>query len=188
MTGQLRVTDSPVEHAGLELRRAGVADAGALALAGAATFLETFAAVLDGPDIVAHCEHEHAPARYLEWLHDECAAAWAVQVRATASVVGYMVCAPAALPIGDPRPGDYEIKRLYLLSRFQGGGVGRRLVELAIAEARARAAERLLLGVYARNERALGFYRRLGFIVCGARKFRVGIRECDDHIMSLSLG
>ena len=182
------MTQAPAEPGGLVLRRAGVSDAGALALAGAATFLETFAGVLDGPDIVAHCEREHAPARYLHWLQNEDAAAWVAQVRATASTVGYMVCARAALPIADPDPNDYEIKRIYLLSGFHGAGVGRSLVELAIADARARGAQRMLLGVYAGNERAIGFYRRLGFVVCGARKFLVGTRECDDHIMSLGLG
>jgi ribosomal protein S18 acetylase RimI-like enzyme len=111
-----------------------------------------------------------------------------VQVRGTASIIGYMVCGRAELPIADPRPGDYEIKRIYLLSRFQGAGVGRRLVELAIADARTRRSDRILLGVYVGNERAIRFYRRLGFVVCGARKFRVGARDCDDHIMSLDLG
>ena len=39
------------------------ADAQALALVGAATFLETFAGVLDGQAIVAHCEQAHDPDR-----------------------------------------------------------------------------------------------------------------------------
>jgi diamine N-acetyltransferase len=170
------------------LRRAEVADAHALSLAGSATFLETFAEVLDGPDIVAHCEREHATSQYLSWLKSPTAAVWAAEVRDTASIVGYMVCDRAVLPVPDLRPTDFEIKRIYLLSRFQGSGVGRRLVELAIADARTQGANRILLGVYAGNDRAIGFYRRLGFVVCGARKFRVGTRDCDDHIMSLNLG
>ena len=113
---------------------------------------------------------------------------WPIEAPGTEAIVGYMVCDSANLPIADPRPTDYEIKRIYVLRCYQGGGIGRRLVELAAAEARARGSGRILLGVYAGNDRAIGFYRHLGFAVCGARKFRVGARECDDHIMSLDLG
>jgi ribosomal protein S18 acetylase RimI-like enzyme len=170
------------------VRRAETADASALSLAGAATFLETFADALDGHDIVAHCVREHSAARYLGWLNRPGAAVWAVATPDTGTIVGYMVCDRAALPIADPRPTDYEVKRIYLLRRFQGGGIGRRLVELAAAEARTLGSDRLLLGVYVGNEPAIAFYRHLGFTVCGGRKFRVGARECDDHIMSLDLG
>ena len=37
-------------------------DEEALALVGAATFLETFAGLLTGPDILAHCRVQHAAA------------------------------------------------------------------------------------------------------------------------------
>ena len=41
------------------IREAGEADAPALALIGAATFLETFAGILDGDAIVGHCAAQH---------------------------------------------------------------------------------------------------------------------------------
>lgn len=55
-------------HGGLavnwSIRLAGAADAKALALIGAATFLETFAEVHTGAEIVAHCEAEHSVSAY----------------------------------------------------------------------------------------------------------------------------
>jgi ribosomal protein S18 acetylase RimI-like enzyme len=89
--------------------------------------------------------------------------------------------------VPDLQPTDYEIKRVYLLKRFQGAGVGRRLVSLAVDESRTLGAGRLLLGVYKRNEGAIGFYRRVGFTTIGERQFQVGNRGYEDHIMALAL-
>ena len=172
----------------LVLRRASEADAGAIALAGAATFLETYAGILDGFDIVAHCEREHSPARYLRWLQSATARVWAVETRHASAMVGYMVGQVvddnSDLPLADLRPTDFEIRRIYILSRFQGAGIGRALVERAIADALSLGAGRILLGVHSRNERAIGFYERLGFVTCGTRIFRIGSRDCDDKIMA----
>ena len=50
------------------VREAGPGDAERLAAVGRATFLETFAGILDGADILAHCGQEHAPSLYADWL------------------------------------------------------------------------------------------------------------------------
>ena len=169
------------------IRRADEKDADALALAGATTFLETFAGVLDGEDILAHCRQQHSPEIYARWLHNPAARLWIVHAVPGAAPVGYMVLDRATLPVRDLSPTDYEIKRVYLLNRFQGAGVGRRLVSLAVEECRVLGARRLLLGVYKRNERAIGFYQRVGFATIGERLFRVGNRGYEDHIMALEL-
>ena len=46
------------------IREARTEDAAALALIGAATFLETFAGILDGDAIVGHCAAQHSEAAY----------------------------------------------------------------------------------------------------------------------------
>ncbi len=58
--------------------------------------------------------------------------------------------------------GDWVMWKLYILPEFHGGGIGRRLVEQAIAALPA-GTERLLLDVLVANEPAIGFYHRLGF-------------------------
>ena len=55
------------------IRRASSADDAALAVVGQATFLETFAGVLDGAAIVAHCREAHSAARYRQWLEQDVA-------------------------------------------------------------------------------------------------------------------
>jgi ribosomal protein S18 acetylase RimI-like enzyme len=167
----------------LTIRACRPGDEAALALVGQATFLETFAGILDGGAVVAHCNTAHAPDVYAGWLRDDRFRLWLVGMEPGGAPVGFMVVAPADLPLPDLGPGDLEIKRIYLLSRFQGTGMGRRLVETAQAAARELSARRLLLGVYAHNAAAIGFYRRMGFSQLGARTFNVGGRAYDDHIM-----
>ncbi len=101
--------------------------------------------------------------------------------------MGYAVLAPADVPVPDPRPDDLELKRIYLLQPFQGGGWGRRLMDTAVEHARRLGGERLLLGVWTVNEEALRFYARYGFVRAGERRFRIGERECSDHLLSLTL-
>lgn len=169
------------------LRRCTPGDEAALSLVGQATFLETFAGILGGADILGHCAHAHASTLYGQWLADPDYALWLVEAAPGDAPVGYMVLAPSHLPLADTGPGDLELKRIYLSSRFRAGGVGRRLLALATEHARQRQATRLLLGVYAHNHAAQAFYARAGFRKLGDRKFNVGGRDYDDNILGLDL-
>ena len=107
---------------------------------------------------------------------------------------------PGATGACAPRPGpgrwrrranpdeDLELKRIYLLGRYQGNGAGKRLLAQAVEFARAAGAVRLLLGVYAGNEAALGFYLKQSFAQVAERTFRVGGKAYDDHVLALRLG
>lgn len=60
-------------------------------------------------------------------------------------------------------PGAY-VSDLWVASALRGGGLGRRLLSAVAKEARLRwGAGFIRLSVYAGNEDALAFYRRLGF-------------------------
>lgn len=175
--------DLPVLH----LRRATPADAAVLALVGAATFLESFAGMLEAEDILAHCAREHGEARYAQWLASPVARLWLAETVDNPIAVGYLVGDRAQLPLPDLADDDYEVKRVYVLGRFQGTGLGRALMARALDDARALGARRLLLGVYSGNSQAIAFYRHLGFDAVGTRRFRVGSRERDDLIMGIGL-
>ncbi|NEX62094.1 GNAT family N-acetyltransferase [Noviherbaspirillum galbum] len=170
----------------VSIRRAKVNDQDALALVGQATFLETFSGVLDGSAIIEHCRHAHSAARYLAWLNDPDAAIWLAEASPGHSPVGYIVVARPELPMADLER-DVELKRIYLLGRYHGVGVGKRLLIHAIEHAKLLGATRLLLGVYAGNVSAIGFYRQQGFLDFTRRRFNVGGRDYDDQVMSLTL-
>ena len=169
------------------LRKAGPGEADALSLIGAATFLETFAGVLDGAAVVAHCRAAHAPAFYAACLARPDAAAALAEVAPGGAPVGYTLLGAPDLPVPDPQPTDAELKRLYVLSRYHGAGVGAALLERAFGTARAQGRTRVLLGVYAGNARARHFYARYGFAQVAERQFRVGPRAYDDVVLARDL-
>jgi diamine N-acetyltransferase len=171
----------------MSVRVAVPADAERLALVGRATFLETYAGTLPAEDILAHCEAQHASAVYAGWLADPRSRCWLVEASHGAAPVGYLVLGPAGVPVRDPDPADLEIKRIYLLHRFQRGGAGRRMMEVCMQYARACGSSRLLLGVYSRNDHALKFYERVGFTRVGERTFRVGGSDYYDYILGRDL-
>ena len=167
------------------IRRATRTDVAALSLVGSATFLETFAGVINGADIIAHCVNEHSTAVYEKLLTKVEAAMWLAESLHGGAPVGYAVLDQPKLPAAEL--DDLEIKRIYVLARFHGTGVGANLMSEAIEEAKQRGARRALLGVYSQNHRALAFYAKHGFRRIGERHFRVGANTYFDHVLARTL-
>ena len=168
---------------GLALRAARPADAPALALVGAATFLESYAPLLPAADILAHVARQHTADVYARWLQDEACGCWIAEHLPGGAPVGYLIATPPDLPLAGIDPRDWEIRRIYLLHRFQRAGLGRALMMEALTAARVAGRRRVLLGVYSRNETALRFYEELGFRRVGTRAFRVGSNDYHDFIL-----
>ena len=167
------------------IRRATRADVPALSLVGSATFLETFAGVINGADIVAHCVTEHSAAAYENLLTGVEAAAWLAESLDGGAPVGYAVLNRPKLP--GAGLDDLEIKRIYVLARFHGSGVGAGLMSEALDESKRRGARRAVLGVYAQNHRALAFYAKHGFTRIGERHFKVGANTYFDYVLAREL-
>ncbi len=169
-----------------QIRPASRKDADRLALIGAATFLETFADILDGQAILDHCRTAHSAAAYRDQLNAG-ASAWLGETPQRAPI-GFALLGDTQLPGSAGDGSDVELKRIYILSRFHGQGLGDAMMEAAVNEALRRGAARLLLGVYAGNARAQAFYRKQGFEQIARRLFRVGDRDYDDIVFARTLG
>lgn len=167
-------------------RAAEAKDAEALSALGAATFLASFAHDHPGPALLTHMRDAHSQAYYRAALSDP-AQALLIGETSLEAPVGYMMLTPPDLPTQTDPAHDIELKRLYLLPGWHGGGHGDHAMTLAIAEARARGASRLLLAVYPQNERARRFYARHGFEEIGETVFMVGDMPFRDLIYARRL-
>ncbi|RIA45857.1 acetyltransferase (GNAT) family protein [Hephaestia caeni] len=156
-------------------------DAAALALVASATFLDAFAGVLDGADIIAHCLKHNTPAAFADWIDDPDSAVAVVEAIPGGAPLGYMLLTTPDLPI-ETGPQDIELKRIYTLSRWHGAGMGPALMNQALDDAANLGKNRILLGVYGGNARARAFYERHGFALVGERRFLVGTTWHDDVI------
>jgi ribosomal protein S18 acetylase RimI-like enzyme len=167
------------------IRSAITDDADRLSLVGAATFLATFAGILDGQAIVDHCARAHSAHAYRDYLLNG-ASAWLGEV-SDGAPVGFALLGGTDLPGSNNDGSDVELNRIYILSRFHDSGLGNALMQAAADEAVRRGAARLMLGVYAGNARAQAFYRKQGFVEIARRLFRVGGREYDDIVFARPL-
>lgn len=166
-------------------RKATAQDAEALSVLGGATFLASFAHDHPGPALIQHIRDAHRPDYYRAAIADP---AQMVLIGETplGAPVGYAMLTPPDLPV-ESTADDVEIKRIYLLGPWQGGGHGDTLMALLVEEARRRRARRLLLAVYPPNEKARRFYQRHGFAQIGETTFMVGDTPFRDLVYAKAL-
>src|SRR6478609_11696531 len=140
------------------IRRAALADADALSEIGRATFSETFGHLYPPQDLADFLLEAHGAERTRRDLADPACAAFLLEVEGV--VVGYALAGPCALPHPEVTPACGELKRLYLLSAFQGGGRGGRLFAHALDWLVRDGPRQLWIGVWAENHGAQRFYAR----------------------------
>ncbi|MBT2668777.1 GNAT family N-acetyltransferase [Bacillus sp. ISL-4] len=80
-----------------------------------------------------------------------------------------------------------EIERIYIKNKFQKHGLGKYLLNKAIEIAMERNKKKIWLGVWEKNENAIAFYKKLGFVQTGAHSFYMGDEEQIDIIMTKTL-
>ncbi len=90
--------------------------------------------------------------------------------------------------------GDYteaqnpiELGQLYALPTHTGHGIGAKLMDWAIAHARERGNDAILLSVYAENFGAQRFYQRYGFAKIADITFKVGEQLDPELLYELKL-
>ncbi|KZE75714.1 GNAT family acetyltransferase [Paenibacillus elgii] len=80
-----------------------------------------------------------------------------------------------------------EIERFYIKKNFQKHGLGKYLLNQAIEIAMECNKKQIWLGVWERNENAIAFYEKMGFVQTGAHSFYMGDEEQIDFIMTKTL-
>lgn len=166
------------------LRRAGPADAEAVAALGAATFTETFGHLYAPADLAGFLAEAHSVERARADLADPASALWLLE--ADGAAVSYALAGPCGLPHPETAARDGEIKRLYLLRSAQSGGWGGRLFEAALDWLQARGPRAVWIGVWSENYGAQRFYARRGFVKVGEYGFAVGETTDREFILRRS--
>ncbi|KAB2494210.1 GNAT family N-acetyltransferase [Priestia endophytica] len=80
-----------------------------------------------------------------------------------------------------------EIERIYIKNNFQKHGIGKYLFNKAIDMAMEHNKKKIWLGVWKKNENALAFYKKMGFVQTGVHSFYMGDEEQVDFIMVKTL-
>lgn len=80
-----------------------------------------------------------------------------------------------------------EIERIYIKGSFQKHGLGKYLLNNVIEIAIEHNKKNIWLGVWEKNENAIAFYKKLGFVQTGSHSFYMGDEEQIDLIMIKTL-
>lgn len=80
-----------------------------------------------------------------------------------------------------------EIERIYADKSEIGRGIGAALMRASLEIAEESGCHAIWLGVWERNERAIHFYERWGFVTVGNRQFALGPELQTDLVMAKAL-
>jgi putative acetyltransferase len=100
-----------------------------------------------------------------------------------ATVHGEIVGCCALAPEG---PGHYEVAKMAVTEAYQGKGIGRKILERVIAEARAKQATRLYLETNSKLS-ATHLYESIGFLHIPAERRRPSLYSRADVFMEMML-
>lgn len=103
------------------------------------------------------------------------------------TLAGYLKLneAPSQTDVQDE--ASLEVERLYVARDFQGAGIGRSFMELAVRLAKERKKRYVWLGVWEHNEKAKRFYAKYGFYKIGEHPFVMGDDAQTDYVMRKDL-
>ena len=162
------------------IRRAGPADAEALARIGLETFCETFDGIYSDADLQTYLTQAYDLDRTRAGLADPAMASWLVE--ADGEVVGYATVGPCGLPHPDVTPQCGELKRIYVRKGWQGSGLAQRLLAVTTDWLERDGPRTIWLGVWSENLKAQRFYGKHGFAQAGAYDFHVGTQVDLEYI------
>lgn len=76
-----------------------------------------------------------------------------------------------------------QVERIYIAPELQGKGLGEQFLEFTMQRARELKLNWVWLSVWKKNPRAIRFYERCGYVICGVEIFTVGSDDQEDWVM-----
>ena len=101
--------------------------------------------------------------------------------------VGYLKINQGTAQTVLPNDQGVEIERIYVDRLFKGSGIGKTFISKALELANASRAGYLWLGVWEKNEPAIHFYEKNGFVKFSKHIFKLGDDDQTDLLMKKTL-
>jgi len=169
----------------LTLHHCSTADLDQLVLISRKTFSEAFAAQNNPDDfehylntaltretIAAELDHFHTSFYFVKNLKE---------------TIGYFKINDAKAQTDIFDKTSYELERIYVISGYQGYGIGEWMIDQIIQLAQRAKKDYIWLGVWEENTAAIRFYEKKGFTKFGEHPFYIGKDKQMDWLMKLDL-
>jgi ribosomal protein S18 acetylase RimI-like enzyme len=163
------------------IRTLGLEDLTALSELATVTYAAAFGHTFSASDLEIHLNSNLSESCFKRALRDDIILAAEFQGR----IIGFVQFGPVRISMEAINPADRELRRLYVLSEFQGRGIGRSLMDAALNHPKLKTAPNIYLDVWEHNAKARKLYRRYGFEEIGENSFAVasGTQTDRDLIM-----
>ena len=149
------------------------------------TFVATYASGNDPEELAVHTARAFDPAVVAQELSDpRCITWWLLE---ESRPVGYIKLNTGDAQTVDGLADGLEVEQLYVRASHLGRGLGTLLLSRATKTARELGLRHLWLGVWERNEKAIAFYKNVGFEAFDAHVFLLGREEQRDLLMQLAI-
>ncbi len=167
------------------IRAATANDAAALAILGATTFSDTFAAYNTPEDTALFIAEAFSEKHQLRELLDPTFTTYVADD-------GGLLASFAQIRRGTPPEcvpdrSAIEILRFYVDARWHGSGLAQRMMAQSLEHITLAGGRTVYLGVWEQNARGIRFYEKEGFRTVGSHIFHVGTDPQQDLLMMKSL-
>jgi ribosomal protein S18 acetylase RimI-like enzyme len=173
------------EKPALSIRPATEADAALLAEMGARTFRDSYAHLNRPQDIEKYVAANFSLAQLGKELRDP--AATFLLATEAGTDVGYIKLRDGGKPDSVSGPTPVELERIYVERQTIGKGYGSALMAACLEAAQQAGFKTVWLGVWEKNQRAIRFYKKWGFLVVGTQTFVLGDAVQSDYVMARSV-
>jgi diamine N-acetyltransferase len=165
----------------MAIRLAHTSDAASLSQFARRTFVDTFGSQNRPEDMEIYLERTYSEARQLAELRDETVIT--LLSEADGVINGFAQMRRGPSPPFVTGESAIEVVRFYVDRPWHGHGIAHALMLSVEETARSLGIGTVWLGVWERNDRAIAFYRKLGFATVGSQPFILGTDVQTDHVM-----
>ena len=168
-----------------ELRKANLSDLPELLALARSSFLQAFTAGNKPENVQAYLAEAFTVERLTHEMQEP--ASTFIVASLEGKLVGYTKLNLAAAQADVQDPASVEVARLYTLEEVWGTGLGKLLLDAAIAFAKQEGKTWLWLGVWEHNALAIRFYEKNGLRIFGSHPFPFGDEIQNDWLMRMEL-
>jgi len=167
------------------IRPLNITDVNALQYIGRKTFLETFANINTEENMRKYLDESFSTRQLSKELSNLSSQFYFAELNN--EVIGYLKLNTGQAQKENAHKNALEIERIYVLQDHHGKKVGQLLYQKAIEVAQQLKVEHVWLGVWEKNFRAMGFYKKNGFVAFDEHVFVLGNDRQIDILMKKDL-
>lgn len=149
------------------------------------TFSKTFKEHNSHENMQAYLEQAFNPEQLTKELSNTSSAFYFVY--SNDKLAGYLKLNTDGAQTETTGDDSLEVERIYIRQNFHQLGLGKMLINKAAEIAAEQHKRKIWLGVWEKNDNAIAFYQKMGFVQTGTHSFYMGDEEQTDYIMTKTL-